>query len=611
MNKTLAIFIEEEYLIAGIEPEKGNLQILSAKGFEKFPFYFNIKSKNDIDFSYNYKSEAGEGKANVIGNFIELVAAGKSVNTGDGQMKALELLNPVLEELKKSWLAKINAQNEPIPAVIAFSDNIPIQAKSSIKDHLNNSGFSVSDDSGNIAELITESFCRKSNIGATSKPFAVLDAMGNDLNIYTVRLVGGQKAQKEKFRSYPHMGTDPEIRIIAKQIVDNINSKEKIHSDEASIKKEYKRHMPKAEKIIEKVRAANNPNLKSLNIETTFFNNPEKKFSTKLSLTEVREKKKQQTQEYIKTFEETFCKFAGISPDGFERIFLVGKALSLPEIKSNFNKFGDKVVLIDQNAHAEILSSMLDSGLGEKQKSATPPPSFDKSSMPPKGQPIPKEGQKKRKGVIVPIIIIVAILVIVGLGFLFKDQIFGPKQDVEDDPAIVEVDTTAQDTVQEPEPEPEPEIENPYLEKADELFNNKNIARAKLYYDSAMSVEPGEGYIKDQLQIVNDILSNPEGLTMKQGPNQKYGWVDKNDYVIIDYKYDEAMEFGTARGGKTLAAVKKCDKWGFIKTDGSVAIDFQYDKVTQRFFNNGVAFVYINGKCKVILPDGSVKGRCP
>ena len=50
--------------------------------------------------------------------------------------------------------------------------------------------------------------------------------------------------------------------------------------------------------------------------------------------------------------------------------------------------------------------------------------------------------------------------------------------------------------------------------------------------------------------------------------NGKYGFVDKNDVVIVDYIYDDATE----QNSFGYAAVKKDGKWGCIDQDGAVVV---------------------------------------
>ena len=66
--------------------------------------------------------------------------------------------------------------------------------------------------------------------------------------------------------------------------------------------------------------------------------------------------------------------------------------------------------------------------------------------------------------------------------------------------------------------------------------------------------------------------------------SNKYGYIDKNGKVVVDFKYDFASEFSEG-----LARVKKGEKYGFIDKNGNVVIDFIYDDADN--FSDGLARV--------------------
>ena len=59
-------------------------------------------------------------------------------------------------------------------------------------------------------------------------------------------------------------------------------------------------------------------------------------------------------------------------------------------------------------------------------------------------------------------------------------------------------------------------------------------------------------------------------LSKKDG---KYGFVDKNGKVVVDYKYDDATE----QNSYGYAGIKKDGKWGAINSKGEVVQDTTYD----------------------------------
>ena len=70
--------------------------------------------------------------------------------------------------------------------------------------------------------------------------------------------------------------------------------------------------------------------------------------------------------------------------------------------------------------------------------------------------------------------------------------------------------------------------------------------------------------------------------------NGKYGFVDENGNVVIDYIFDFADNFSEG-----LAAVRQEDSWGFIDTQGNTVIPFNYDGAWD--FVDGLAPVFKDG----------------
>ena len=85
----------------------------------------------------------------------------------------------------------------------------------------------------------------------------------------------------------------------------------------------------------------------------------------------------------------------------------------------------------------------------------------------------------------------------------------------------------------------------------------------------------GEEYkyynLKFEEKNVTDILNfNTLFLSKKDG---KYGFINKNGEVIIDYQYDDATE----QNEYGFAGIKKDGKWGSINSKGEVVIEPTYN----------------------------------
>lgn len=100
----------------------------------------------------------------------------------------------------------------------------------------------------------------------------------------------------------------------------------------------------------------------------------------------------------------------------------------------------------------------------------------------------------------------------------------------------------------------------------------------------------------------HDGLSVVKGRTSTKGP-VKYGFVNKNNKLVIPLKYDDARSFNEG-----MASVKKGYLWGYVNTTGKEVVPFKYDFAHE--FKNGFGVVGIadqgtgcvNKNGKLIIP---------
>lgn len=76
--------------------------------------------------------------------------------------------------------------------------------------------------------------------------------------------------------------------------------------------------------------------------------------------------------------------------------------------------------------------------------------------------------------------------------------------------------------------------------------------------------------------------------------NGKYGYIDENNNIRINFKYDSAWSFYLHDMTYYMARVKLRNKWGYIYNDGTIAIPIIYDRVGT--FSENVCFVEKDGR---------------
>ncbi len=98
-----------------------------------------------------------------------------------------------------------------------------------------------------------------------------------------------------------------------------------------------------------------------------------------------------------------------------------------------------------------------------------------------------------------------------------------------------------------------------------------DINKEKAYIKMRVQDEYKYYNFKFEEKAASDVLTSNTLFLNKQ--NGKYGFVDKNGNVVVDYKYDDATE----QNEDGYAGIKLDGKWGSIDKQGKVVVEPTYD----------------------------------
>ncbi len=153
------------------------------------------------------------------------------------------------------------------------------------------------------------------------------------------------------------------------------------------------------------------------------------------------------------------------------------------------------------------------------------------------------------------------------------------------------------------------------MNKANDLFDNqKNVAQAFEIYEQVLQIKSDYGKAIDRKQSCQKIFGNSNlyDMTPKKGPNGKYGYVDNDGYIIVDYLYDSPSVNKNANW-KDIITIQKNGKWGALNNRTKrPASEFKYNKASwgipgKRGFylditNGPRDQIYIDSNDKIISP---------
>lgn len=91
--------------------------------------------------------------------------------------------------------------------------------------------------------------------------------------------------------------------------------------------------------------------------------------------------------------------------------------------------------------------------------------------------------------------------------------------------------------------------------------------------DKITTINPRFKISKEEFNRIVETVKSNHASEISIDINHKYSYVDKNNYEILPYKFDEALPFN-----EDLASVKKQNKWGCINLKGDIIIPYIYDE---------------------------------
>jgi len=141
--------------------------------------------------------------------------------------------------------------------------------------------------------------------------------------------------------------------------------------------------------------------------------------------------------------------------------------------------------------------------------------------------------------------------------------------------------------------------------------DNKSVVELK--YSALTKIEGTkllQATLKEEARTTTEILD----YTMKKVASLENGIVEVKEGYIKLYSMENTFYVnneGVSKAAKevlgelSMYASRDNGKWGFIGNDGTVKVDYQYDRVTQ-LNAYGFAGIYLNGKWGVINKEGTV-----
>ena len=378
MNKTLAVFVNDDYLTVAVQPLKDKFSLLFTNDEKKFPLYFYINpTDSSIDYGFDYKVNFRDNKSLFAGDLMQaLDKGGQKIQIGGFNEDYIALFNPIIRDIRELYAREMSKYEEfpfsdatVIDTAIVFSENITPKAQTEFLNYWKSKNFNFVKVE-KFDTLLLQYYKAKNGLYCQNRKFAVLEALGMDLNM-SVMNVDGANVSRIAFKKFEGYGIDPRIKVIAKKIVDDVNRQENIidRDDSAAINREYIRHYDKAVKIVELLATWTKP---VISLQTSFAVNQGNKIKVSLSLDEINKLSYLYSRQFSAFFSDNFLAKEKIKTIDLDKIFLVGNSLNNSTVQKEFANYGETKL--------EVFTDDINFVLGELFKEQTAPPEVDEES---------------------------------------------------------------------------------------------------------------------------------------------------------------------------------------------------------------------------------------
>ena len=343
MDNILALFVCDNYIQAAILGGDGTCKPLpSDRDGGRYYLYFKQNDAGGYDYGLQYLMPYRNGEAGAEGDVLQRIGEGR---------RDLEL---ALYAVTSAIVAKTTGISR---CVASFSDSVDEPARAAIGESLVRSGLQISTRE-QLPAVVVRHFARSRGMLCNNRKMAVVETLGNDLNMYIVNINGNACDVLAK-RNAEGLGVQPLARAIAQKIVNNVNVTAHIiaPTDGKALAAEIKRHYSLSEKVI--AYFDKNPNKDTIKLSTNFACAPTQKCPVGLSREELYADAANFSRQYAAMFANDLLAANGCRVIDLESIILVGNTLENPTVLKGFQEIGGTKVVAFHGDFMDFMDGMI------------------------------------------------------------------------------------------------------------------------------------------------------------------------------------------------------------------------------------------------------------
>ncbi len=380
MNRRLVVYVDTDFLMAGVKPFDTFIPVTVRDMFQIPLFFFVDTSSNKIFYGERYRQDYEDAQPNTYGNFMQSVLDEKlSYQLFQYTVPVVELLKAVMDDLRRQYLSILGELTSsldptaPIPLSLIFSDNITEPSRTKVSGYLQRIGYELDSTAFLAPEMLSLSLFENGKLNhPVHKKIVVAEAFNESLNYSLIQCYNASAVERIAQHSYPMMGVDSRVNVVATYAVNYVNNQRRLLATKDEIDQEIKRHFRMAKEWVRQMDTDPRP---FVDVTSTFA--IEKSAENKVVL--KKEEIEQQVTYHVRNLGQTFDMFLSNNnyrAEDIDKIILLGESLrSSQELKLEFSRFGNqKLIFCDETDEKGILNGVfLRKQYQEKPQSAPQP----------------------------------------------------------------------------------------------------------------------------------------------------------------------------------------------------------------------------------------------
>ena len=365
MDNILALFVCDNYMLAAILNGDGTCKPLpSDRDGGRYYLYFKQNGAGGYDYGLQYLMPYRNGEAGAEGDVLQRIADGRRD------------LDIALYAVTSAIVAKTTGVSR---CVATFSDSIDEAARAAVGESLMRSGLQISTREP-LPAVVARHFARSRGMLCNNRKMAVVETLGNDLNMYIVN-VNGSTCDVIAKRNAEGLGVAPLARAIAQKIVNTVNLNAHIiaPTDGKALAAEILRHYSLSEKVI--AYFDKNPTKDTIKLSTNFACAPNQKYPVGLSREELYADAANFSRQYAAMFSNDLLAANGCRVIDLENIILVGDTLENLLVLKGFQDIGGTKIVTFHGDFTVFMDGMVATA-SASSPAATPNSAAQNNSVP-------------------------------------------------------------------------------------------------------------------------------------------------------------------------------------------------------------------------------------